>query len=60
MKGKERKEDGTLTIKEPAKKGRAIVEIDTDGSYVLSTMDIAETHKVKMFEIGRASCRESV
>ncbi|MCX7786044.1 MAG: BsaWI family type II restriction enzyme, partial [candidate division WOR-3 bacterium] len=29
-------EDGTLTKKIPAKKGRAIVEIDTDGCYVMS------------------------
>ena len=43
-------EDGTLTIKEPAKKGRAIVEIDTDGSYVLSETDIDESDKVKMFD----------
>lgn len=43
-------EDGTLTIKNPAKKGRAIVEIDTDGSYVLSKTDIEESGKVKMFD----------
>lgn len=43
-------EDGTLTIKEPTKKGRAIVEIDTDGSYVLSETDIEESDKVKMFD----------
>lgn len=43
-------EDGTLTIREPAKKGRAIVEIDTDGSYVLSETDIEESDKVKMFD----------
>lgn len=43
-------EDGTLTIKTPAKKGRAIVEIDTDGSYVLSETDIEESEKVKMFD----------
>ncbi|HEY60129.1 MAG TPA: DNA modification methylase [Anaerolineae bacterium] len=43
-------EDGTLTIKNPAKKGRAIVEVDTDGSYVLSEMDIKESDKVKMFD----------
>jgi type II restriction enzyme len=43
-------EDGTLMIKEPAKKGRAIVEIDTDGSYVLSETDIEESDKVKMFD----------
>ncbi|MDA2922899.1 BsaWI family type II restriction enzyme [Patescibacteria group bacterium AH-259-L07] len=43
-------EDGTLTIKNPAKKGRAIVEIDMDGSYVLSETDIEESNKVKMFD----------
>lgn len=43
-------EDGTLIIKDPAKKGRAIVEIDTDGSYVLSETDIEESDKVKMFD----------
>jgi len=43
-------EDGTLTVKTPAKKGRAIVEADTDGSYVLSETDIDESSKVKMFD----------
>ena len=43
-------EDGTLTVKKPAKKGRAIVEIDTDGSYVLSETEIEKSHKVKMFD----------
>ncbi len=43
-------EDGTLTTKNPAKKGRAIVEIDTDGGYVLSETDIEESNKVKMFD----------
>ncbi|MDI6766275.1 MAG: BsaWI family type II restriction enzyme [Bacteroidota bacterium] len=43
-------EDGTLTIKKPTKKGRAIVEIDTDGSYVLSETNIEESNKVKMFD----------
>jgi len=43
-------EDGTLTIANPAKKGRAIVETDTDGSYVLSETDIEESDKVKMFD----------
>jgi len=43
-------EDGTLTVKKPAKKGRAIVEVDTDGSYVLSETDIEESDKVKMFD----------
>ena len=43
-------EDGTLTVKKPAKKGRAIVEVDTDGSYVLSEEKIEESDKVKMFD----------
>jgi len=43
-------EDGTLTVKKPTKKGRAIVEVDTDGSYVLSETDIEESDKVKMFD----------
>jgi type II restriction enzyme len=43
-------EDGTLTIRKPAKKGRAIVEVDTDGSYVLSETNIEESNKVKMFD----------
>lgn len=43
-------EDGTLTIKKPTKKGRAIVEADTDGSYVLSETKIEESNKVKMFD----------
>ncbi len=43
-------EDGTLTTKKPAKKGRAIVEVDTDGSYVMSETAIEESDKVKMFD----------
>ena len=43
-------EDGTLTIKKPTKKGRAIVEMDTDGSYVMSETAIEESKKVKMFD----------
>ncbi|MCK4308021.1 DNA modification methylase [candidate division WOR-3 bacterium] len=43
-------EDGTLTHKEPVKKGRAIVEIDLDGSYVLTEEKIEESDKVKLFE----------
>jgi type II restriction enzyme len=43
-------EDGKLTIKKPAKKGRAIVEMDTDSSYVLSKTNIDESDKVKMFD----------
>jgi len=43
-------EDGTLTIRKPAKKGRAIVEVDLDGSYVLTEEKIEEDDKVKLFE----------
>ena len=43
-------EDGTLTIKQPTKKGRAIVEVDTDGSYVMSETTVEESDKVKMFD----------
>jgi len=40
-------EDGDLTIKKPTKKSRAIVEVDTDGSYVMSERTIEESKKVK-------------
>jgi len=43
-------EDNTLTYKHPAKKGRAIVETDIDGSYVMSETQIEESDKVKMFD----------
>lgn len=43
-------EDQTLTVKKPAKKGRAIVEVDTDGSYVMSQTQVEESGKVKMFD----------
>lgn len=43
-------EDKTLNIKKPAKKGRAIVEVDLDGSYVLTEEKIEESAKVKLFE----------
>lgn len=43
-------EDGTLTHKKPTKKGRAIVEVDLDGSYVLTEEKIEESNKVKLFE----------
>ena len=32
------------------KKGRAIVEVDLDGSYVLTEGEIEESNKVKLFE----------
>ena len=43
-------EDKTLATKKPAKKGRAIVEIDTDGSYVMSDEPLDESNKVKTFD----------
>ena len=43
-------EDNTLTVKQPAKKGRAIVEVDTDGSYVMSELEVEESKKVRMFD----------
>lgn len=43
-------EDGTLRTKSPAKKGRAIVEVDTDGGYVMSDSNVEESEKVKMFD----------
>ncbi len=43
-------EDGTLTNTYLPKKGRAIVEIDLDGTYVLTEADLEESSKVKLFE----------
>ena len=43
-------EDGTLTDTYLPKKGRAIVEIDLDGTYVLTEANLDESHKVKLFE----------
>jgi len=43
-------EDKTLTYKKPTKKGRAIVEVDLDGSYVLTEERIEESDKVKLFD----------
>jgi len=43
-------EDKTLSVRKPTKKGRAIVEIDTDGSYVMSEEEIEESDKVKKFD----------
>jgi type II restriction enzyme len=42
-------EDGTLTFKNPMKKSRAIVEVELDGSYVLTEADIETSSKVKPF-----------
>ncbi len=43
-------EDKTLKIRKPTKKGRAIVEVDLDGSYVLTEEKVQEDSKVKLFE----------
>ncbi len=43
-------EDGTLTVMKPTKKGRAIVEKDTDGSYVMSETPIQQSDRVKTFD----------
>ena len=43
-------EDNTLSLRKPAKKGRVILEVDTDGSYVMSQTPVEESSKVKMFD----------
>jgi type II restriction enzyme len=43
-------EDGTLTVKKPTKKGRAIVESDIDCSYVMTEANIEESDHVKKFD----------
>ena len=43
-------EDGTLTDTYLPKKGRAIVEVDLDGTYVLTEANLDESAKVKLFE----------
>lgn len=43
-------EDKTLSIKNPAKKGRAIAEIDTDGCYILTENNVEESKKIKLFQ----------
>ena len=43
-------EDATLKYKKPAKKGRAIVEVDLDATYVLTEEKIEQSNKVKLFE----------
>lgn len=42
-------EDETLKYKKPSKKGRAIVESDTDGCYILTKNNVETTKKVKYF-----------
>jgi type II restriction enzyme len=43
-------EDGTLTKKFPMKKGRAIVEVDTHGAYVMTEATIETSNRVKTFD----------
>jgi type II restriction enzyme len=43
-------EDETLATQKPTKKGRAIVEVDTDGSYVMSESKLEQSDKVKTFD----------
>ena len=43
-------EDGTFTPEKIKSKSRAIVEVDTDGSYVMTTRKIVESEKVKTFD----------
>ena len=43
-------EDGALTIKVPSKKGRAIVESELDGTYVMTESNIEESGKVKLLD----------
>ncbi len=43
-------EDACLSSRIHATKPRAIVEVDTDGSYVLSEKNVEESDKVKMFD----------
>ena len=43
-------EDGDLTNKFPTKKSRAICEIDTDGTYIMSEAQIEESEKIKIFD----------
>lgn len=42
--------DNALSKKKPAKKGRAIVEIDTDGGDIMNDSQIEESGKVKKFD----------
>jgi type II restriction enzyme len=43
-------EDRTLSVKKTVEKGRAIVEVDTDGAYVMSESSVEESSRVKMFD----------
>jgi len=43
-------EDGDLVVKKPTKKSRAIAEVDTDGTFVITLREIQESGKVKMID----------
>jgi len=43
-------EDGDLAVRNPAKKGRAIAEIDTDGTFIITNREIEESDKVKTID----------
>lgn len=43
-------QDGTLSKRSPMKKGRAIVEVDTDGAYVMTEATVEESPRVKGFD----------
>jgi hypothetical protein len=43
-------EDGDFRVKSPAKKGRAIAEVDTDGVFLITSSDYEESQKVKGIE----------
>jgi type II restriction enzyme len=43
-------EDGDLVVKSPAKKGRAIAEAETDGTFVITVREIEESEKIKKIE----------
>jgi len=43
-------QDGTLSKRSPLKKGRAIVEVDTDGAYIMTEATVEESQRVKRFD----------
>lgn len=51
-------EDGDFRVKSPAKKGRAIAEVDTDGVFLITSSDFEESQKVKGIECFEKVLRE--
>jgi type II restriction enzyme len=43
-------EDGDLVVKNQAKKGRAIAEKDTDGTFVITMREVEESEKIKKID----------